>query len=393
MGKLEKKIFATLLGDVVHNPAARIKYGFLFDALTKKYLVVDKFDANLKGFPRYFNALRVFDSDRDRWRQHFYKNVPAFYARSANVVNRINTIIQRIDVILQLGVLFDASWNQSNIPNIIYTDYTALLSARKPESGRSPFGSIEKGKWIELERAAFHGAAHICTRSRYVARSISTDYEISEDKISVIGAGVNLPMLPEIMLRLDTQMPTVLFIGKEFIRKGGDILLYAFAEARKQVPNCRLLLVTAEPIPSHLPKEHVVVLPATWDRKSIMDLYRRADIFVLPSRLETWGDVLLEAMAFNLPCVGVAGEAMEELIEDGRTGLVVPPGDVDALTDALTELLWNANFRRSLGRAGRHKIEEKYTWDHVVERLESVIDSVSETRFTAKPQSSSAYRR
>jgi glycosyltransferase involved in cell wall biosynthesis len=105
-------------------------------------------------------------------------------------------------------------------------------------------------------------------------------------------------------------------------------------------------------------------------------LYREADVFVLPSRLETWGDVLLEAMAFGLPCLGVAGEAMDEIIVDGVTGAIVPPNDVEALAEQLTRLLCDRDRARSWGLAGRQRVEAEFTWARVVARLAIVIRAV-----------------
>jgi len=260
---------------------------------------------------------------------------------------------------------------------LIYTDYTASLSARKLDSGRSPFTVSERQRWIALERKAFESAAHICTRSNFVRNSILHDYEIPPGKVTIVGGGVNIPVLPEPVLRLENQIPTVLFIGKEFYRKGGDLLLKAFAIAHEQVPVSRLFLVTRDPVPPELPQQGVAVIAPTWDRKAIANLYWKSDIFVLPSRLETWGDVLLEAMAFGLPCIGMAGEAMEEIIENGKTGIIVPPGDIDALAAELLRLLQDSSLRRSIGQAARRQMETEFSWDKVVQRMEPVIEKIT----------------
>ena len=101
------------------------------------------------------------------------------------------------------------------------------------------------------------------------------------------------------MLRTQKEKPTALFIGQDFHRKGGDLLLSAFAQVRQHVPQARLLCLTKGPIPAELPLDGVEVFEAEWDRDLVKQLYHQADLFVLPSRLETWGDVLLEAMAYG----------------------------------------------------------------------------------------------
>ena len=80
-------------------------------------------------------------------------------------------------------------------------------------------------------------------------------------------------------------------------------------------------------------------------------------------------DVLLEAMAFGVPCVGVAGEAMEEIIVPEETGAIVPPENVDALAAQLVRVLRDRALGARWGLAARARVEQNYTWDRVVERL------------------------
>jgi glycosyltransferase involved in cell wall biosynthesis len=366
------RIFAALVGDVRREPGARVKYGFLLEALQKRFQLAAVFDATLRGAPRLLNALRVFHFDRRRWKERFYQNVPAFKARSRKAARALRREKDRVNVVFQISTLFNACCEDAKTPALIYTDYTARLSAKKPDGGRAPYDGAQHQAWVDLERQTFERAAHIFTRARFVRDNIVSEYGIDPRRVSVVGGGVNLPALPELNSgRLFS--PTVLFIGKDFYRKGGDILLRAFAAARERVPEAALLLVTADPVPESAPLAGVEVIPATWDRERIQSFYHRASIFVLPSRLETWGDVLLEAMSYGLACIGVQGDAMEEIIDDGETGLIVPAQDEAALASALIRLLAEPSLCRTLGSAARRQVETRFTWDRVVEKMEPII--------------------
>jgi glycosyltransferase involved in cell wall biosynthesis len=368
-------VAGVVIGDIFRELSAQVKYGFFFEAIKQQLSLVSVYDATLRGKARLFNALLSFHPNRRQWRERFYKNLWAFGARSRHVAAYLKSVRDQVDVVLQVGVLFDACWGNTSLPNVIYTDYTAHLTAQKKGVGRSPFTARQRERWIALERQAFEHAAHICTRSELVRHSILTEYGIEPKKVTVVGGGVNFPKLPELKRQDEKDnAPTVLFIGKEFYRKGGDLLLRAFAQARAWAPEARLLLLTQDTINGNLPLEGVEVIKPTWDRAFIASLYRQADLFVLPSRLETWGDVLLEAMAYELPCIGVAGEAMEEIIQDGRNGLIVPPNNVEALANALIRLLNDARLRYEWGQAARQCVEKKYTWDRVAERVAPIIE-------------------
>lgn len=378
-GMVERRprIVGVVAGDIVKEAGNRTKYGLLFKAVENAFPLVEVYNAALQGPARLLNALMVIHPNRRRWQERFYQNVAAFRLRSQRVTRHLRSLDEHADLVLQVGGLFDARWNDAPLPNIIYTDYTMCLSARKPTAGRSPLNAQQLHQWVTLEQHAYQRALHICTRGEFVRTSIIKDYGIDPKRVTAIGGGVNFERLPEIGDRSVPRPPTALFIGIDFYRKGGDLLLQAFAQARAQIPNARLLLVTGEDIPAELPRAGVEVLKPTWDRSAVAALYQQADVFVLPSRLETWGDVLLEAMAYGLPCIGVAGEAMEEIIEHSTTGLIVPADDSKTLGDALVHLLSDEQRRLQMGQSARQRIERHYTWDHVVARLASIIEGVA----------------
>jgi glycosyltransferase involved in cell wall biosynthesis len=84
---------------------------------------------------------------------------------------------------------------------------------------------------------------------------------------------------------------------------------------------------------------------------------------------------VLEAMAAGLPCIGSTGGALPELIDEGATGYLVPPGDEDALLERMRELARNPDLCRSLGEAGAARYRERFTWDAVADRMLAAISS------------------
>ncbi len=370
------RILGVLLGDIRNEPGSRAKYGFLFEAIGRKFSLFDVYDARLSGLDLLWNAVQTISFSKQVWREKYYKNTFAFKLRSQRFAQWIRPSVAKIDLIFQVGVLFNANWDRLQVPTVIYTDYTARLAADIPSAGRSPFSQKGLEEWLALEREAFHYAAHICTRSEFVRRSVLRDYGIPPERVTVIGGGVNFSPLPEPVIHPPDQPPTALFIGKEFYRKGGDLLLKAFAKAREEVPGARLIFVSTHRVPEGFPLQGVEQVSATWDREVIKSLYRQADILVLPSRLETWGDVLLEAMSYSVPCIGVSGQAMEEVIEDGQTGIIVPPEDEPALAHALVLLFKNPGLRQRLGQQARNAVVSAFTWDRVSERLAVPIENL-----------------
>jgi glycosyltransferase involved in cell wall biosynthesis len=368
-----------LVGDLRRQADMQTKYGPFFTAFTRRFELVDIYDASLRGLDRWVNAARVFHFQKKKWKERFFKNVPAFHQRSARARQYLERQRGKYDYVLQLGVLFDASMPGQSPQTLIYSDYTAALSALHPEGGRSPFTPVELEQWLGLEQAAYEQAAKVFVRSRQVLRSLVTDYQIPVDKLVTVGGGVNFTTLPAAGIPRQPGPPTALFIGSDFHRKGGDILLKAFAGVKTYLPEARLVVVTRSPR-NGAPPPGVEWLAPGWDRKAVEALYRQADLFVLPSRLETWGDVLLEAMAYEIPCVGVRGQAMEEIIEHNVSGYLVAPEDPAALCQAMLGLLSRPDLRVTFGKAARARVAESFTWERVVDQMADTLTALPAAR-------------
>jgi glycosyltransferase involved in cell wall biosynthesis len=105
-----------------------------------------------------------------------------------------------------------------------------------------------------------------------------------------------------------------------------------------------------------------VRFPGWMDRDHLAGVYRRADVFVLPSRDEGMPNVVLEAMASGLPVIASRIAGACDMVVDGETGLLLPPDDAGALAAAVARLAGDAPTRQSFGRAGRERVERLYSW-------------------------------
>ena len=161
----------------------------------------------------------------------------------------------------------------------------------------------------------------------------------------------------------------MLFVGGDLARKGGHVLLEAFTEMRAALAarpggdaiDVRLDLVTKTEVPD---TDGVTVHQGLGaNSRELIDLYHAADVFCLP----TFGDclpmVLSEAGAAGLPLVSTAVAGIPEIVEDGVTGLLVPPGDAKALETALTRLVEQPALRRRLGDGAKARVAARYDAD------------------------------
>jgi len=106
----------------------------------------------------------------------------------------------------------------------------------------------------------------------------------------------------------------------------------------------------------------------------LLRLYERAAVVACPSRREGFGVACLEAMAAGRPVVASSVGGLRDLVVDGETGLLVPPGDVAALRAALEQLLGDAGLRERLGRAARERVLAEFTWKRYAEHIRRAYD-------------------
>jgi glycosyltransferase involved in cell wall biosynthesis len=165
----------------------------------------------------------------------------------------------------------------------------------------------------------------------------------------------------------------IIYLGRIHWAKGLVELVEAVARVRREGIDLRLTMHgPGHPGPTGRVRDAIesadlgraVQLAPPIDGQAKERAYLDADIYALPSRGEGMPLGLLEAMSFGLACVATPVGGVVEIIEDGRSGLLVPPRDVDALADALKRLATDAPLRRRLGQAAREAIEQHFNWRH-----------------------------
>ncbi|MEO8288304.1 MAG: glycosyltransferase [Chloroflexota bacterium] len=183
-------------------------------------------------------------------------------------------------------------------------------------------------------------------------------------------------------LGIDPGATVIGIVGRLSEEKGGvDNLIRAVGRLHVANPDLRLLIVGDGPLRSSLETVAAAgaapgVVHFAGTRTDVARLLGAMDMFVLPSLNEALPIVLLEAMAAGLPVVATGVGGVPEIVEDGKTGLLVPPGDQQALQAAIARLLDNPLLGKQLAAAGKANIALNFTIEKMVERLESLYDSL-----------------
>jgi glycosyltransferase involved in cell wall biosynthesis len=259
-------------------------------------------------------------------------------------------------------------------PYVVITDvtpvqYDAMASGYGHRADRTgPIASLKH----RVNQNVFRHASHCIGWSSWAARSIIDDYGVDADRVSVIPPGVDTHEWRPVDRTPDDRF-RILFVGGEFERKGGRQLLDAFGSLP---PRAELYLVTKSPVPA-MERVHVVDDLSPNDPR-LMDLYRSSDVFVLPSLAETFGIAAIEASATGLPVIASSSGGLPEIVRNGETGLIVAPGDVRGLAEALQRLEADPELRRRLGVAARARAMEQFDAERNASKVFELIRQLAQ---------------
>jgi len=181
--------------------------------------------------------------------------------------------------------------------------------------------------------------------------------------------------------------PYILAIGRLAPQKGFDVLISAFAEVAKSNSTHDILLAGDGPdeqLLKDLAVRHGIAGRVQFfgaaNREQVVKLFAGADLIVTPSRKEAMGIVNLEAMACGKAVISTKVGGVPEIVRDGQTGLLVPPGDIASLVLAIRELLADPQRREQLAAAGRARAAE-FDWARINEQFRGIyaelLDSTS----------------
>ena len=273
-------------------------------------------------------------------------------------------------------------------PAIVSIDCTQSLASNEAASAISRSTYMAN---VLHDAFVFRRASVITATSRWAADDLLKRYPGGVGKVHVMPYPVSAHFPDSIVemraarLRAEPARPVhVLFIGGDFPRKGGPELLEAWRQGGF-ADRAVLQVVTEWPLAQRdMPDGVRVVSGVAPHSERWKELWHEADCFVMPPRHEAFGLVYQEAAAAGLPVVATRINAIPEIVEHDRTGILVPPGDAAALVRAMESVIASGELRRRLGKAAQTRIAAATPAAYAA-RLHSLIASVLEThgRFAA----------
>jgi glycosyltransferase involved in cell wall biosynthesis len=313
------------------------------------------------------NLVKTFRPSRKRWRDGFERENEHRISTWRDFSDQLRTSedVRHADAIVQVALHFNSFPSGFRGSRLVYTHGTLSMILDNKNYDCSmwcpPDGEV--AQWLEAEREVLASADGVLIGSQFLRDIMINRYQVPPAKIHFVGTG-SPPFGQPLVRSGPPATPTVLFVGKDFERKGGEVLLKAFPLVRQRIPNARLHVVGPREVTRGL-SDGVVIVGRVDDRARMAELFAGASAFVLPTLHDSFGFVFLEAMSMGLPCVGTRLFAIPEIIEDKVTGLVVDPGDATQLADAIVALLGDPAAAEEMGRRGRERVDSQFQWQSV----------------------------
>lgn len=260
-------------------------------------------------------------------------------------------------------------------PYIISTDITPI----QYDQLAIPYGHHpdRKGplRWIkhQVTTHVFYGAARLLPWSSWTAQSLADDYGLEPEQIEVLPVGVDLEYWRPAR-HSSKKTVRILFVGGDFVRKGGCLLLEAF----RSLPagSAELILVTRTAVPQ---EAGVTVYNKIQPNSTeLTSLYQKSDIFVLPTTAEAFGISAVEASASALPVIATSTGGLPDIVADQQTGFLIPVGDIGSLAARLRLLVEDAPLRKQMGQAAYRRAQSRFDARKNAARLvEILVQTVS----------------
>jgi glycogen(starch) synthase len=249
--------------------------------------------------------------------------------------------------------------------------------------------TVQRFYTMPHQLAALHGADRVIVQTDIEAREL-VRLGVRQARIVCVGMGVDLDQVrggdgARFRAQHGIEGPVVTFMGAVTDDKGVVHLVQAMQQLWHNGSKAVLVLAgqpvapsTFERVYEELPETHRLCIrrmgPVNGQLKQ--DMLAATDLFAMPSRVDSFGIVYLEAWAYGVPVIGCHAGGVPDVINDGQDGLLVQFGDEAALASVIKMLLADPDRRHAMGERGRTKVKARYTWNHIYQSLRTVYEDV-----------------
>ncbi|RUR76294.1 glycosyltransferase family 4 protein [Chlorogloeopsis fritschii PCC 9212] len=302
----------------------------------------------------------------------FWKNKNTFITRSRNTERKIRQLEYVPDLVFHIFGMFNPFWDKFDIPYVMYLDYTMALAHKKWLPWAPFHDNQEYTAWVECEMTAYQRARHIFTLGNIVKTSLIEDYGIKPEKITVVGSSSRSQKLYEGEKTFGTKQ--ILFNGSDFERKGGDVVLAAFKQVKKVLPEAKLVIIGKK---LDLHEDGVFNPGYILSSSEKQNLFLESDLVVAPAYCEPYGLFLVEAFNYGVPCIIANNDGMPDIVDNGVNGVVIAQPNSDILAEKIIHLLSDIPVLKTMSKNARSKVKTQLNWNVIGEKVSQVLSTIT----------------
>ena len=276
---------------------------------------------------------------------------------------------------------------QTDVP-IVYLSDTTFRAQENYYYKSSEISRLTRWEGHHLQQRVIRNADALVFSSQWASDSAVNIYGADPSKIHMIPFGANIESVPPLESLSDGSKDgkcRLLFVGKDWIRKGGDIAYETFLELRKRGVDAELTVIGCIPGPKYAHNSlHVIPYLNKMDpaeRAALNKHYLDADFFLFPTRAECSGIVYCEAACFGLPSVTTDTGGVTTIVQNGESGIVLPlEAGGDAYADAIFRLWNEPDNYRAMRRKSRQRYEKTLNWRSWAESIRPIMEKLVQER-------------
>jgi glycosyltransferase involved in cell wall biosynthesis len=328
-----------------------------------------------------------------RWRRllnRVWKNDKASKIGSPHFVTEYTKFASKIkkqlsktpcDIIFAPVAKRELSFIETTIPIISLSDVTFNLLEK---NYKLDLDEQEREWESKQELILLSKASKLIYPSEWAANSAISDYQADATKVEIIPFGANLdepPLANEVLSPKQTSSCRLLFVGRDWSRKGGDIAFQTLACLGERGVNAELVVVGTTP-PPEIKHEKLRVIPylnknVPQQRKQLDELFLNSNFFIFPTRADCSPIVICEANAFGLPVFTTDVGGIPTIIKNGRNGYMLPlSASGDDYANLIVQNFSDRGVYENLVRSSREEYDRRLNWNKWAESLHQVILSI-----------------
>ena len=275
------------------------------------------------------------------------------------------------------GDLYLASFLEVNIPMVHLSDVTYHSFKDYSEMKRSK----EQIKRTEaLEKKVLQKYTTIIYSSEWTKQNTIDYYDIEPNKIHVVEFGANIPAPSDYKISIQTDTCNLVFIGKNWKKKGGDKVFMAYRKLKSKGLQCTLTIIGSTPQEPYDEIEDVTVIPFL-DKskpehlKRLCNILKEAHFLVLPTEFDAFGIVFCEASAYGVPSIAANVGGVSQPVKEGKNGFLLPPNaTAEDYADKRKSVFSDKDGYIKLRKSSRREYETRLNWEVWGEKVNKILE-------------------